>query len=188
MANSGPIKRGVSREQWILEGLEVLNESGVDHVTVHNLSRRLGISRSGFYWHFKDRSELLDALLEDWARITTKVITDNIEILALDPVDRLARVAEMVVDYGLYRYEVALNHWALQSKMAARKVRSVTRLRTNFVRQAFSELGFEGESLEMRAMLFALNTTWEGIMFPGVSRKRRLAMIRERVELLTHRD
>lgn len=188
MAKSAPTKRGVSREQWILEGLEVLNESGVDQVKVYTLARRLRISRSGFYWHFKDRAELLDALLEYWERITTKVITENVEIRSLDPLSRLVRVAEMVHDYGLARHEIAMNHWALQSKWVAKRVQAVARSRLDFIREAFAELGFEGESLEIRAMLYTLNTTWEDIMYSHVPRKRCRGMIRERVEMMARGD
>ena len=188
MPDTANRKKGVSREQWILEGLKVLNESGVDHVTIHNLARRLGISRSGFYWHFKNRDELLDALLEDWDRNSTRVITENVRILAMEPAKRLVHLAETVLDYGLANNEIALNHWALNSKRAASQVRSVTRVRLNFVRQAFADLGFRGDALEMRAMLFALNTIWEDIQFSYVSRKRRRTMIRKRVEMLTRRN
>jgi AcrR family transcriptional regulator len=181
-------KRGVSREQWIQAGLDVLNESGVDNVTIHHLARKLGVSRSGFYWHFKNRGALLDALLADWVRLSTEVITENVEVLALDPVTRLTRTAEMVLDYSLASYEIALRHWALQDKKAARAVRTATRVRLDFVRQAFAELGLTGESLEMRAMLYAAYTTWESPMFGNISRKRRRAMIEERIKLLTRTD
>ena len=181
-------KRGVSREQWIQAGLDVLNESGVDSVTIHHLARKLGVSRSGFYWHFKNRGALLDALLEDWARLSTEVITENVEVLALNPVTRLMRTAEMVLDYSLASYEIALRHWALQDNKAARAVRAATKVRLDFVRQAFAELGFKGEDLEMRAMLYAAYTTWESPMFGHISKKRRRAMIKERIKLLTRSD
>ncbi len=168
--------------------MDVLNESGVDSVTIHHLARKLGVSRSGFYWHFRNRAALLDALLNDWTRLSTEVITENVEILALDPVSRLTRTAEMVLDYSLASYEIALRHWALQDKVAARAVRAATKVRLDFVRQAFAELGFKGEDLEMRAMLYAAYTTWESPMFGYISKKRRRAMIRERMKLLTQSD
>ena len=181
-------KRGVSREQWIHAGLDVLNESGVDNVTIHHLARKLGVSRSGFYWHFKNRGALLDALLEDWVRLSTEVVTENVEVLALDPVSRLTRTAEIVLDYSLASYEIALRHWALQDNKAARAVKAATKVRLDFVREAFAELGFKGDELEMRAMLYAAYTTWESPMFGHISKKRRRAMIEERTRLLTRSD
>lgn len=178
----------MSRDEWVLEGLEVLNESGMDQVTIHKLARRLGIARSGFYWHFKDRKALHDAMLLDWERLTTKTISDNQEIASLAPFDRLLRIAELVQDFGLSDYDVALYHWAMQSKKAARRVRAVTKLRFKYVQHAFAELGFEGEALELRTMLFVTFTMWEGATFSYIPQSKRRAMIRERVELLTRAD
>ena len=188
MAQKAAVSRGVSRDEWILEALTVLNESGVDQVTIHNLARRLGVARSGFYWHFKDRNALHEAMLIDWERLTTKTISDNKEITSLDPVDRLFRIAELVQDFSLSAYDVALYHWAMQSKKAARRVRAVTKLRSRYVERAFAELGFEGEALELRTMLFVTFTMWEGTTFSHIPHKRRRAMIKERIELLTRTD
>jgi len=188
MVEKTPAKRGISRDEWILEALNVLNESGIDQVTVHNLARRLGIARSGFYWHFKDRNALHEAMLRDWERLTTRTISDNKEIASLDPTDRLFRIAELVQDFDLNGYDIALNHWAVQSKKAARRVRRVFKLRSRFVRQAFADLGFEGQALETRTMLFVCTTMTEWVAFPDIPRKKRRAMTRERIELLTRAD
>ena len=188
MANSTRVKRGVSRDEWILEGLTVLNENGVDHVTVRNLARRLGIARSGFYWHFKDRDAFLEAMLDGWESLMTRAISENEEIGSLDPVERLRRIAELVLDFDLCAYEVALNHWAMQSKMAADRVRAVNAVRTRFVRSAFAELGFRRKELDARTVLFVCSTTWEGVSFANVSASRRRALISNCVKLLTRAD
>ena len=49
---------------WLDLALTVLALEGVDHVTVLNLSERLRVSRSSFYWYFRNRDELLGALLD----------------------------------------------------------------------------------------------------------------------------
>jgi AcrR family transcriptional regulator len=60
-----------SRDDWLDVALSVLAVEGVDHVTVLNLSERLGVSRSSFYWYFKNRDELLGALLDRWDELNT---------------------------------------------------------------------------------------------------------------------
>jgi hypothetical protein len=55
----------------------------------------------------------------------------------------------------------------------------------DFVRDALSELGFTGDDLEMRSMLFVCYHTWELPMFREISRKRRRELIAKRIELLT---
>jgi hypothetical protein len=47
------------------------------------------------------------------------------------------------------------------------------------------ELGFEGDDLEMRAMLFVCYQTWETPMFRDITENRRRELIQKRVDLLT---
>jgi AcrR family transcriptional regulator len=88
------VVRGVSKAEWLPTVLKVMGEEGVDKIAVEGLARSLGITKAGFYWHFRIRRELYDALLEVWERVMTA---------------------------GLARLDLALWHWA-QSDAAARKV------------------------------------------------------------------
>ncbi|MEM7669398.1 MAG: TetR/AcrR family transcriptional regulator, partial [Pseudomonadota bacterium] len=45
----------VSREDWLSHAMEILIDRGVDHVKVLTVGDRLGVSRSSFYWYFKNR-------------------------------------------------------------------------------------------------------------------------------------
>ena len=91
----------------------------------------------------------------------------------------------MILDYKLTDYEIPIRQWGLRDAGAARAARKVNRLRLDYVGGAFSELGFTGDDLDMRTMLFTCYHSWEGPMFREVSRKRRRELIAKRVELLT---
>lgn len=162
----------------------MLSERGVAGVTVEGLARSLGIAKAGFYWHFRDREDLLHQLLDFWSHELTEVVTNNHPLIELEPRERLERIAEMILEYDLTRYEIPIHQWALQNAGAARVVRRVTRMRLDLVRQAISELGFEGDDLEMRAMLFVVYQSWESPMFPAMSLKRRRGLIAARIDLL----
>lgn len=115
----------------------------------------------------------------------TEVISKNPQIGVLQPRDRLIRIAETILQFDLTRYDLAIRQWAVHDAQAARGVRRVDRIRLKFVGQAFRELGFTGDDLEMRTMLFVCYHTWEAPMFRQLSRKRRRELIDGRVELLT---
>jgi len=53
-------------EDWELAALEAIREGGLAAVAVEPLARRLGVTKGSFYWHFKDRSALLDAAIHRW--------------------------------------------------------------------------------------------------------------------------
>lgn len=180
-------RRGVTRAEWLDMALKTASKKGFVGLTVQELARSLGIAKAGFYWHFRDRDELLRQLLDYWVHEITEVITKNVEVLALEPKSRLMRTAEIILENDLTRYEIAIRQWALEDREAARAVRQANRIRLDFVRGGFSELGFENDDLEMRAMLFTCYHTWESPMFGDISRKRRRELIAKRIELLTSR-
>ena len=71
------------KAQWLGAGLEALRKGGVSEVRVERLAAALGITKGSFYWHFRDRGELLEAVLEHWAREMTDA---EFERIADDPV------------------------------------------------------------------------------------------------------
>ena len=58
-----------SREVWLQAAQAALIASGVDAVKIQPLANGLQLSRTSFYWFFRDRKALLDALLEEWDRV-----------------------------------------------------------------------------------------------------------------------
>ena len=82
-----------SREDWIDAAWNTLGEAGVDGVRVEALARSLGVTKGSFYWHFKNRQDLIDALYDRWFGLreeTTEVfLHDN-----PDPQNRLWKVIE----------------------------------------------------------------------------------------------
>ncbi|NIZ62012.1 TetR/AcrR family transcriptional regulator [Sedimentitalea sp. CY04] len=61
----------VTREDWLNVAMDVLISDGVEQVKVLALAERMGVSRSSFYWYFKSRQDLLDALLKTWEQTNT---------------------------------------------------------------------------------------------------------------------
>ena len=62
---STPGKR-FSKTMWLEKSLEILSEEGEKKLTIDHLVKEMGVTRGSFYWHFKDRAELLDALVLRW--------------------------------------------------------------------------------------------------------------------------
>lgn len=65
-----------SREGWLDAAYAALIREGIDAVKILPLAEGLRLSRTSFYWFFKDRAELLSALADKWeARTTTPLVT-----------------------------------------------------------------------------------------------------------------
>ena len=74
----------VTRDDWLNVAMDVLVSDGVEQVKVMNLAERMAVSRSSFYWYFKSRQELLDALLAKWQATNTAGLIAQSELPAQD--------------------------------------------------------------------------------------------------------
>src|ERR1700749_4051901 len=52
----------IEREKILDAALALLNEVGLDQFSTRRLAERLGVQQPALYWHFKNKSALLDAL------------------------------------------------------------------------------------------------------------------------------
>lgn len=178
-------RASLTRADWLRAALEVLEKQGVDQVRVLALAKDLGVTRGSFYWHFENRADLLQELLEYWASEYTGVVIRSPAIRSGEPGARLLKVAEMVMDLDLARYDLAMFAWAERDPQVAKAVERVYRLRLEFIGEAFEELGFEGEELEMRTWLFVCYQSWERTVFGRQSKRKRRELMKRRLALLT---
>lgn len=82
----------LERASMIRAALALLNEVGLDGLTVRRLAERLGVQNPALYWHFKKKQELLDEMART-------MLTDTFSGIELPPIDDqwadwLAEVAE----------------------------------------------------------------------------------------------
>ena len=180
------IKR-ISKDQWLAKALDTLGSSGVEAVKIERLAKAFGISRSGFYWHFENRQDLLEHLLDYWVRQYTGVVTDNPDVTKLDPKKRLLTTMEMIRDKQLTKYDLAMNSWARLDSHVHKVVKKVVKMRLDYLRGIFAELGFEGDELEMRTRLFVCYHSWEDTMFPDLSDQKHSKLLKLRYKYLIQR-
>ena len=69
-------------EAFIDAAYQRLLEGGVDAVKVASVSEAISLTRTAFYWHFKDREALLDALLARWEAKNTGNLIARTEAFA----------------------------------------------------------------------------------------------------------
>ena len=179
-----PRRKRVSKAEWLGQALDVLASEGIQGVRVERLARNLGIAKAGFYWHFRDRRDLMQSLLDYWTHEFTAVVTENPELLKGDPKKRLYKTMLMILEHHLTKYDLAIRGWAAHDPIAAKAVRLVNRMRLDFVRSIFSDIGFRGRELEMRTRLFVCYHSWEQAMFGDLSKDERRKLLRLRHKLL----
>jgi len=142
------------KQNWLVAGLDALRKGGVGEVRVERLAADLGITKGSFYWHFRNRGQLLEALLEFWSREMTDVEFERIQALESGLARRLLALAEDVLEKGMGRYDPAIRVWARNDRKVAAAVGQVDRRRVRALAGLFEESGFGAGDARTRARLF----------------------------------
>lgn len=172
------------QDDWLLHALETLRRRGVSGLRVEPLARSLGVTTGSFYWHFKDRQDLLDRLLEHWTDTMTAAIAERKE--RQDGAGaQLASLLEEVTREDWNRFEIAIRSWAIWDPSARRAVRTVDECRLAYVEGLFRELGFSHEQAEIRAYMLIFYQVGEAGFSIQHSLERRLELAQKRLEILT---
>jgi AcrR family transcriptional regulator len=140
--------------QWLVAGLESLRKGGVAGVRVERIAAELGITKGSFYWHFRNRGELLEALLDHWAREMTDAEFERIQAMKPGLAARLCALAEDVLDKGMGRYDPAIRAWARSDAKDAAAVAQVDRRRVRALTGFFEQAGHGAADARTRARLF----------------------------------
>jgi AcrR family transcriptional regulator len=159
-ASSSPPRRGArssnvkaTRDDWLDVALSALALEGVDHVTVLALSERLGVSRSSFYWYFKNRDELLGALLDRWDELNTRSIVAQAEESSATVNEAVCNVFRCWVSPTIFspRLDFAVREWARRSAHVRKALDRSDRIRTEAMKALFVRFGYEDEDAFVRA-------------------------------------
>ena len=182
--NGLTLKPRVKKEDWLHCALDILEKKGIDSVRVEHMAAKLGVSKSGFYYHFRDRNDLCDALLNHWENIDHLPILQNPPKLDATPFEMLSETVETAHRENLDKYDQAIRLWAKQDPKVRRVWQKVMDKRTNFVRHIFAAAGFTGGELEMRTRLFLVYHIEERDLFPDLTKQERGRLRDARLKLL----
>ncbi|MGR3460858.1 MAG: TetR/AcrR family transcriptional regulator [Roseovarius sp.] len=142
-----------SREIWLAAAKQAFLETGLDAVKIQPLATRLNISRTSFYWFFKDRNALLDALLEEWDAKNTGAFVDATGAYAETIAEAVLNLIAVFHDQDLFepQLDFAVRGWAHQSDDVMARVNAADERRLGAIRAMFKRFGFPPENADVRA-------------------------------------
>jgi AcrR family transcriptional regulator len=142
--------------RWVDTAIDVLASDGVTGLRVEVLAKRCGVTKGSFYWHFKDRQALLDAVLLRWKEGRIRDIEKTTSVSPGQERDQLHFAIEV---YGAVRnrkgmaIELAVRDWARHDAHAARIVESVDLYRLDCTRKLFVAAGMSDAEAKSRSLL-----------------------------------
>jgi AcrR family transcriptional regulator len=126
-------------EDWIRTAQTYLAGRGIESVRVEVLARELGVSKGSFYWHFRDRSELLEKLLARWEAGELEWL--NAEDGA-GAATRWANFIERTADPERMRMEIATRTWARGDERVATRVAAIEKRKARLIANVLRDVGF----------------------------------------------
>lgn len=141
------------RSDWILTGLSVLREKGINAVRIETLAKKMGVTKGGFYGYFLQRDALLQAMLEHWeTELTDRVISDVRKIRG-SLSEKVLKLLEMVDGHSDESVDLSMTSWSFRDQRTRTVVNRVVRNRIDFMKNLFLNDGFTEEQAELRARL-----------------------------------
>jgi AcrR family transcriptional regulator len=65
-------KQKLDRDDWLRAARRALLRGGHTAVRVETLAAQLNVTKGSFYWHFRNRAELLEAIVQEWEAETNE--------------------------------------------------------------------------------------------------------------------
>ncbi|MEZ5872213.1 MAG: TetR/AcrR family transcriptional regulator [Nitratireductor sp.] len=142
----------LGRREWISAAIDAATLGGMDNVRVERIARQLGVTKGSFYWHFKDRNALLNALLETWQEMQTISVIDSVEERGGKPGEILRNVVAHIekMNVGL---EVALRQWAAKDDSVYKVIVRIDEMRVAHLQSIISRAGVPQSHALQRAKL-----------------------------------
>jgi AcrR family transcriptional regulator len=140
------------RSRWIDQGLRALAAGGPDAVRIESLAEALGVTKGGFYWHFKNRQALLEEMLDTWEKAGTEEVIARVESQPADPRTKLQELFDLAPSAD-FRVELALRDWSRRDSDVAERLDRVDNRRTEWLRSLFGQFCVDEDDADARSML-----------------------------------
>lgn len=143
----------VTREDWLNVAMDVLITDGVEQVKVLALAERMAVSRSSFYWYFKSRQDLLDALLKQWEETNTAAMVAMADAEAPTITAAICNVFRCTANPELFNtaLDFAVRDWARRSGPVRSLLDRSDQRRVGALTRMFERYEYEPADADIRA-------------------------------------
>jgi len=138
-------QRRLSAKDWIDAGTDLLINNNIHAIEIPNLSKRLGVTKGSFYWHFDVVNELLNAILKDWQKRMTSDVSLRAERAGTSVESALQHLLALIRKPRPSRnsaIERSIRDWARTDAAVRTSVIEVDEMRLAFLRNCFGGGGY----------------------------------------------
>lgn len=150
----------LDRDAWLRAAAAAIAEDGFNGTRILPLSKRLGVTRGSFYWHFADHAAFVVAFIERWRDQQLRAV-ESFKYPGDDPVAAYAALLDLVLtDTGAeqkrLKVEFALRGHARRDSVAAKAVAQVDLARTKLFRPMVAPIAANDDEADSLARLLLI--------------------------------
>ncbi len=148
-----PLGRRLTKADWLNLAIEVLVSEGIDQVKAQAMAKKMGVSRSSFYWFFPTIQSLREELLAHWLTRNTGPIIERAMRPATSVTRAVCNVFECWVDRDLFdpNLDIGVRLWGRKDPRVREIVEQADDQRVEALRKMFKRYGIPEEEAFIRA-------------------------------------
>ncbi|WP_120502297.1 TetR/AcrR family transcriptional regulator [Roseovarius sp. EL26] len=176
-----------SKDLWLNAAYDLLIEGGVDAVKIMPLAKRLNLTRTGFYWYFKDIAELHRAMIQRWEAKNTGNLIEQCELEAASICESLFNLMDCWLVPTLFdaRLDLAIRNWSRVDSDLQQRVKEADNRRIEAIARMFKRYGYSEEQADVSSLTVIYTQIGYISMHRLESREERLARVPHYVELFS---
>lgn len=149
-------RKQLDRDGWIEGAIDALADDGLAGLRVETLAKRLGVTKGSFYWHFKDRQDLLQAVLQTWKDSRLRDIDKQSETVTGKEREQLLAIIDIYSSSRNHKgisIELAMRDWARRDALASAVVEAVDNYRLTNACRLYVASGMAADEAARRSQL-----------------------------------
>jgi len=184
-----PARHNHGPNKWLEAAITTLIVEGMDAVRIERLATKLHITRGSFYHHYKDRDDLLRAVLGHYVQINHENLVAMLPALQGTAKDKLQTLWTATASQEFRDYDWAIRMWGMHDPHVAEVLNKIDVKRMDVMIALFMEMGFTEDESWIRAALAYHGSLGDRAFFgPFPPMEKRLKWRRIALEILCRAD
>lgn len=128
--------------QWLKEGKKRFAQDGISGLNILEMSKRIGIAKTSFYFLFKSKDEFIKQLLKYWVEEGTNSIINAVAVID-DPHARFRKLLELALNnIENDKFLFHLRDYSQNNAYAANVLKDLENSRLKYLNKIFTEMGY----------------------------------------------
>lgn len=191
------VKEAAQRRNEILDVAERLFcTNGYDNTSTNDILAEIGIARGTLYYHFKNKEDILDAMID---RILDETIRKAENIALDESVPVLERLTKTVLAANVdtktgnmileqvHKPQNALMHAKMQEKLLSQLVPLFVKIIEDGISGSLMQTDYPEDTVQM-LLLYSNSVFDDSIEYPSETKKRKVLAFISNTEILLHME